>query len=165
MPRAPIEMRIRRLAAALYSLVAACWVGSQIAIGYIAAPVLFSQLADRTLAGALAGTMFAVMAWVSLGCGLFLLLTLVLTRGREAFRSVEFGCIALMLALTVLGHFGVGPLLAGLKAEALPLPVMESPLRERFALWHGVSSVLYLLQSLTGLALVLVARASRHDLD
>lgn len=152
------ETRAQRLAAALYSLVIAFWVGSQMAIGYIAAPVLFSQLADRTLAGALAGAMFAVMAWVGLGCGVYLLLALALARGRAAFRSLEFGCIALMLALTLLGHFGIGPLLAGLKAEALPLPVMESPLRARFSLWHGVSSVLYLLQTLIGLALVLVAR-------
>lgn len=159
------ETRAQRLAAALYSLVIAFWVGSQMAIGYIAAPVLFSQLADRALAGALAGAMFAAMAWVALGCGTYLLLTLALTHGRAILRSVEFWCIVLMLALTLLGHFGIGPLLAGLKAEALPLPVMESPLRDRFALWHGVSSVLYLLQTLAGLALVLAARPSDRRLD
>lgn len=156
------ETRVQRLASALYSLVIAFWVGSQMAIGYIAAPVLFAQLSDRMQAGALAGAMFAVMAWIGLGCGACLLLTLVPSRGRAALRSAEFGCIVLMLVLTVLGHFGIGSLLAGLKAAALPLPVMESPLRERFALWHGVSSVLYLLQTLVGLALVLVARRSER---
>jgi hypothetical protein len=32
---------------------------------------------------------------------------------------------------------------------------MQSIVRDRFAAWHGVSSVLYLIQSLLGLVLVL----------
>jgi hypothetical protein len=36
---------------------------------------------------------------------------------------------------------------------------MESVLRNRFATWHGVSSILYLVQSLLGL--LLVASAGR----
>jgi hypothetical protein len=36
---------------------------------------------------------------------------------------------------------------------------MESVLRNRFATWHGVSSILYLVQSLLGL--LLVASAAR----
>jgi hypothetical protein len=60
-----------------------------------------------------------------------------------------------MVLLTIAGHFGVQPILAKLKADALPRQVMESALRDRFATWHGVSSVLYLVQSLLGLWLVL----------
>jgi hypothetical protein len=41
-----------------------------------------------------------------------------------------------------------------LKLDALPREVMESVLRDRFATWHGVSSILYLVQSLLGLWLV-----------
>ena len=44
--------------------------------------------------------------------------------------------------------------LAQLKADALPREVMESVLRDRFATWHGISSILYLVQSLLGLCLV-----------
>ena len=52
-------------------------------------------------------------------------------------------------------RFGIQPLLAQLKADALPREVMESVLRSRFATWHGVSSILYLVQSLLGLVLVI----------
>ncbi|HNN85277.1 MAG TPA: DUF4149 domain-containing protein, partial [Accumulibacter sp.] len=38
--------------------------------------------------------------------------------------------------------------------DALPREVMESVLRNRFATWHGVSSILYLVQSVLGLLLV-----------
>ena len=61
-----------------------------------------------------------------------------------------------MLALTVAGHFGVQPILTQLQADALPRRVMESALRDRFTTWHGVSSALYLLQSLLGIALVIL---------
>jgi hypothetical protein len=37
-----------------------------------------------------------------------------------------------------------------LKAEAGPRSVMESALRDRFALWHGLAGGLYVLQSLLG---------------
>ncbi len=33
---------------------------------------------------------------------------------------------------------------------------MESALRDRFATWHGVSSALYLVQSLLGIVLVVL---------
>jgi hypothetical protein len=33
---------------------------------------------------------------------------------------------------------------------------MESALRDRFVAWHGVSSVVYLIQSLLGLLLVIL---------
>ena len=62
----------------------------------------------------------------------------------------------LMLLLTVAGYFGVQPILAQLKADSFPREVMESALRDRFAAWHGVSSVVYLVQSLLGLILVAV---------
>jgi hypothetical protein len=44
--------------------------------------------------------------------------------------------------------------MAQLKADALPREVMESVLRDRFATWHGISSILYLMQSMLGLWLV-----------
>jgi hypothetical protein len=59
-----------------------------------------------------------------------------------------------MLAMTAISMFGIQPLLAQLKAEALPREVMESVLRDRFATWHGISSILYLIQSLLGLLVV-----------
>ena len=147
---------------ALYSIAIAAWVGGMLAIGYIAAPVLFAQLADRTMAGNLAGAMFSVTAWVGLACGSYLALFILVRKGWRAILSGIFWIVVAMLALTVAGHFGIQPVLAQLKADALPRQVMESAMRDRFAAWHGVSSIVYLVQSLLGLALVLMQEKGRQ---
>jgi len=143
-----------RIADALYSLGIAAWVGGMLAIGYLAAPVLFAQLGDRALAGNLAGEMFRIGAWVGFGCGGYLIVFLLARKGWRAMRTAIFWVVVAMLAITAAGHFGIQPLLAQLKADALPRQVMESALRSRFATWHGISSGLYLVQSLLGLWLV-----------
>ena len=150
-----------RFFSAAYSVVIAIWLGSLIGIGYIAAPVLFSQLADRTLAGNLAGAMFSVEAWLGIACAAYLLVYLVIAQGARITRCSVCWLVLLMLATTLLSHFGIQPLMAELKLEALPKPVMESALRDRFALWHGVSSGLYLLQTLLGIALVVLQARGR----
>ena len=147
---------MRSLAAALYSIAVTAWVGSLMAIGFIAAPLLFARIADRTLAGALAGDMFTVTAWVGFACGSYLILYLLAVKGWRAFQSGVFWIVLLMIALAAAGHFGVQPILAQLKADALPRQVMESALRDRFATWHGVSSALYLVQTLLGIALLVL---------
>ena len=75
--------------------------------------------------------------------------------GARGFRQPCFWIVVLMLVLTVAGLFGVRPILAVLKQRALPGEVMQSILRDRFATWHGVSSVLYLIECVLGLVLVL----------
>jgi hypothetical protein len=147
---------MRKLASALYSVAVAVWVGGLLAIGLIAAPVLFTQLADRSQAGALAGAMFNITAWTGLACGGYLLLFVMLAKGWRAIQSGVFWIVLSMLALTAAGHFGVQPILAQLQADALPRRVMESAMRDRFATWHGVSSALYLAQSLLGIALAIL---------
>ena len=148
---------MRRLTDFLYAMAITLWVGGLWAVGYIVAPTLFHELpANRTLAGNLAGNMFAMIAWVGIGCAVYLMLFLFLRRGPEAFRSGVFWLVVVMLLLTLAGHFGVQPILAQLKSEALPREVMESVLRDRFARWHGISSVLYLIQSVLGAALVAI---------
>lgn len=146
---------MRRLAESLYSLTISLWFGGLCAIGYLAAPVLFHELSDRTLAGSLAGAMFSVVAYAGLACGAYLLLYMLVQRGWRVLKSGVFWIVVAMLVLTAAGHFGIQPILAQLKADALPRQVMESTMRNRFAAWHGVSSGLYLLQSLLGLWLVL----------
>lgn len=144
-----------KLAEALYTFAITLWVGGLWAIGGIAAPTLFYQIADRTLAGSVAGAMFAVVAWSGMACAAYLLLFLVVRRGSGVLKSGVFWLVLMMLALTLAGHFGIGPILAQLRADALPRQIMESALRDRFAAWHGVSSALYLIESLLGLTLVL----------
>jgi hypothetical protein len=151
-----------KLADTLYHLAITLWVGALFAIGYLAAPTLFAQLADRTLAGSLAGEMFRWVAWLGLACAAYLLLFLMARRGFGVLKSSVFWLVLVMLGLTVAGYFGIAPILAELKADALPRQVMESALRDRFATWHGISSGLYLIESLLGLWLVIWQERGRR---
>lgn len=153
---------MRKLGDALYSLAITLWVGTLFAIGYLAAPTLFAQLTDRVLAGSLAGEMFKWVAWLGIACAAYLLLFLVVRRGLRVFKSSVFWLVLLMLALTIVGHFGIAPLLTQLKVDALPRQVMESALRDRFFTWHGISSGLYLIESLLGFWLVIWQERGRR---
>jgi len=147
---------MRSFTDSLYQIAVTLWVGGLWAIGFIAAPVLFAYLEDRTLAGALAGRAFSVVAWVGIACAAYLIVFLLARRGWRAVKSSVFWIVLFMLGMTVAGHFGIQPILAELKAQALPREVMESVVRSRFATWHGVASGLYLAQSLLGVALVVI---------
>ena len=153
---------MKRLADAFYSLCITVWVGGLLAIGYVAVPVLFAQLSDRSLAGSLAGSMFGVGSWIGLVCAFYLLAYLFRMHGRAAMRNPVTFLVAAMLVLGAIGQFLIQPIIAGLRAEALPLPVMQSALATSFARWHGVSSVLYLIEAVLGLALVVVQGRGRR---
>lgn len=145
---------MRKLAEALYFVIVTLWVGGMWAIGYLVAPVLFASLGDRQLAGMIAGKLFALIGWIGLGSAAYLLLFLIFRAGSRVLKSSVFWLVVVMLLLTAASQFGIQPLMAQLKADALPREVMASVLRDRFAAWHGISSILYLLQSLLGLGLV-----------
>lgn len=139
------------------------WVGALWAVGYLAVPVLFYSQPDRQLAGILAGVMFSRVAWLGLACGGYLLGYWLVTAGAMAWRQTEFRLVLAMLALTLIAHFGLQPVMNELKAQALPLEVMKSPLAHQFGMLHGISSILYLLQSLLGAWLVLAKPVSRPN--
>lgn len=145
---------MQRFFHSLYLVAITLWVGGQWTIGYVVAPTLFKKLTDRALAGQLAGTLFALMAWIGIACAVVILGYLLSQRGLRALKSSAWWIALLMLLLTLASHFGIAPIMAQLKLEALPREVMDSLLRDRFATWHGVSSVIYLVQSLLGLFLV-----------
>lgn len=145
---------MRCLAEGLYRLVLTCWVGGLWAIGYLAVPLLFASIGDRQLAGLVAGKLFAAIAGIGLGCAAYLAGFLLFRWRGQCFRRAVFWLVLLMAALAAAQLFGIQPLIAQLKAEVLPQEVMASALRDRFAAWHGIASILYLAQSLLGLGLV-----------
>ncbi|MHB1085778.1 MAG: DUF4149 domain-containing protein [Thiobacillus sp.] len=130
------------------------WIGGLWAIGYVAAPVLFASLGDKQLAGMLAGKLFGLMAWIGIAAAIYLLIYRVARDGVAALKTWFFWVIVMMLGLTLASHFGIQPILQGLKDQAMPHAVMQSVFADRFARWHGVSSILYLIQSALGLLLV-----------
>jgi uncharacterized membrane protein len=137
------------------------WIGGMWAIGYLAAPVLFAALDDKQLAGNLAGRLFDWMAWIGIAAAAYLLVYRVARDGGAALKTLFFWIVALMLALILVAQFGVQPILQGLKDQAMPQAVMQSVFADRFRHWHGVSSILYLIQSALGLALVWRAGLAR----
>ena len=148
---------LRRLSDALYFATLTLWVGGLWTIGYIVAPTLFATLADRQLAAMLAGKLFILIGWIGLGCAAYLLIFMLLRIGRAALKRWSFWLLLLMLGLTAASQFGIHPILAQLKADALPREVMESVMRDRFVTWHGIASILYLVQSVLGLLVVIGA--------
>jgi predicted neutral ceramidase superfamily lipid hydrolase len=138
-------------------LIITLWVGALWAIGYLAAPVLFYALDDKQLAGMLAGKMFTLVAYVGIASGFYLLIQRLARVGTTALKQSFFWAVFFMLVLALIGHFGIQPIIAQLKAQALPADVMNSVFASRFKTWHGVASIAYLVQSLLGVVLILKA--------
>jgi len=137
------------------------WVGSLWTVGYLAVPILFQAQPDRQLAGMLAGEMFRVQGYIGIACALYLLLRDALRFGKMVLRQPAFLAVVLMFAITLAIQFGIQPLMNGLKSQALPMEVMQSPLADSFAMWHGISSLLYLVASLLGASLVYLTFRSK----
>lgn len=146
---------MNKLFLALSTIALTAWVGGLWSIGYLAVPVLFRAQPDKQLAGLLAGEMFNTLGYVGLVCGVILLLHTIRCGKPERFWQVKiFWIIVVMLAFSLLIQFCLSPVMANLKIQALPLDVMHSPFADRFKMLHGISSILYLLESLLGLYLV-----------
>lgn len=141
-------------------LVATLWVGSLWTVGYLVAPTLFATLADRALAGTIAGSMFRIEAWLSIGCAVALIVLIQLTTHPEdaARRRGWMILIAAMLACTLVSHFGLQPYMAVLRETAGTGAVMTTDVRTQFGILHGISSALYLIESLLGAVLILKLR-------
>ena len=102
----------------------------------------------------LAGKLFEVMAWIGIASATYLLIYRIARDGGSALKTLFFWAMVLMLALILIGLFGIQPIMQSLKDQAMPHAVMQSVFADRFARWHGVSSILYLIQSAVGLVLV-----------
>jgi hypothetical protein len=124
------------------------WVGGMWAIGYIVAPILFSVLDDRQLAGMLAGHTFTAMSYVGLACGSLLLIGGAYSRGWKHWRHAV---LLLMLTVVCIGEFVLQPMMAELKAQGLPEGAAAAA---SFGKLHGAASVLFLINSIAGLVLV-----------
>jgi len=128
------------------------WVGGMWIIGYLVTPVLFKTLEDRQLAGELAGQFFKYISIIGLICGVLLLLGAILTVRSGVFRHWRIWTLVGMIVLIATGLFVLQPMMQELKIQGL---VKGSEHAVQFGRLHGVSSVLFLITSLCGLALVL----------
>ena len=129
-------------------LLLALWAGALVTIGGLVAPTLFQMLADSRLAGAVAGCLFRRATYLSVTIALAVaLLGLLLEPGRTGRRQA---CWALApAALLLLSEFGVRPLLAAARAAG-----------GAFAIWHGVSTALYM--AATAITITLLVQELRR---
>src|SRR4051812_5036562 len=102
-------------------LIISVWVGSLWTVGYLVVPTLFLTLADRSLAGAIAGTLFRNEAYLTVFCSLILIafcLPDIEKEGNARYRKVFFYLVGAMLICTIMGYFGIHPFLVMLKESS-----------------------------------------------
>lgn len=137
--------------AKIRSLALVAWVGALWFAGYVAAPVLFGLLSKMT-AGHVAGRLFEIIAYLGMACAGILLLFGLFESGAKLFKTTYFKLVLAMLLCVCLNHFGVTPVIEALKQGQSHL-VLQT-VGGGFGMWHGVSSVIYLITSLLGAFLV-----------
>lgn len=125
----------------LPTLLAALWWGSLTTLGALVVPLLFVHLATPAVAGHMAARLFAAQTWVSLGCGLVLLM---ISRPKGASAQYPWARAAMVfilggMVLAILLQFGVAP-----RIEA----------RQDLRLWHSAGSVMFGLQWLCALGVL-----------
>ena len=113
--------------------VAALWWGSLSTVGFVVVPLLFVHLPTPALAGGMAAKLFTAQTWLSVVCGLYLLLVTnkkqAAAPNSRAQAAIVFIVSGMLLAL--LSEFAVAPRIVA---------------RENLRLWHSVGSVMYALQ-------------------
>jgi hypothetical protein len=139
-------------------LVAALWAGSLWAIGYVAAPTLFANV-DGTLAGQMVGHMLRTEAWLSIACAVLMLALLRLGRGLDAgMRRSLYKIVTAMLVCTLVVYLGLQPIMAQMRDAAGSAGIRNSPMWTQFAILHGVSQLVYVIESVLGAVLVVKTR-------
>jgi hypothetical protein len=138
-------------------IIVTLWAGALWMTG-ISAYVLFDSLQDKQVAGMLAGKLFTVVSYIGMLSAFYLLIHRLVQDGTIALKQAFFWAVFLMLLLVLAGHFGIQPILEGLKAQALPADVMQSVFADRFRNWHGVASIAYVIECVLAIVMVLKAR-------
>lgn len=140
---------MNRLCALLTSL----WLGMQVMAGYVAAPILFERLGKQE-AGNIAGMLFSINNYFGLLA--WTVAWLVVRSNRN--RSFSDNCkaapkfIILLLLLTASNQFLISPVIAAHKTGTANW--LLSLLGGSFGMWHGISSIIYLVCSVLGLGLL-----------
>lgn len=129
-------------------------------IGYIAVPILFAQLENRAMAGELAGFMFTIVNYIGLFSAGFLFLYRLIEYGRPSRQHWHSVLLMIMFVLTAVIAFGLQPQMAALKAAGLTPETMVE-----FSRLHGISSVVYLVNSVLGFVAVLTFSHTRSPND
>lgn len=129
------------------ALVLALWAGALLTIGALVAPTLFRVLADRSLAGFIAGEFFHRATWLSVVAGVlaFALRTEASPMSRPRLLRHRFWAL-LPAALLLANEYALRPVMAAARAAGQVTPA--------FMAWHALSAALYAAATLLALALL-----------
>lgn len=127
------------------------WIGGMWAVGYIVAPTLFSILDDRILAGTIAGRLFLIMSFLGIFCSVALLIGQIIQFGQSCFSKAHWQSwiLLVMLVIILIGQFILQPMMTDLRTAGL-----IGDAAKEFGRLHGLSSILFLINSLGGLVLI-----------
>ena len=130
-------------------LAAALWWGSLTAIGFVAVPLLFANASSPSVAGSLAAKLFQAQAWLSLGCGIVLLMG-----AREPGGTATMGWAGGAVAFVLLG------MLAAMLQEFAVAPRIVA--RQDLRFWHSAGTALYAGQWICALLVLWRVSQPRH---
>ncbi len=114
--------------ARLQVFLAALWWGSLCAVGFMVVPMLFMHLETPAIAGQMAAKLFTAQSWMSLVCGLLLLLAAKRLDPHDAHRPSPWVIAGMLCALLI---------------EVAVKPHIVT--RDNLALWHNLGTALYLV--------------------
>ena len=117
--------------ARLQIFLAALWWGSLCTVGFMVAPMLFVHLETPAIAGQMAAKLFTAQSWLSLVCGLLLLLAAKRLTQDESHTP---------------SPWVIGGMLCALLIEVAVKPHIVA--RDNMMLWHNLGTALYLAQCL-----------------
>jgi Domain of unknown function (DUF4149) len=133
-----------RILSKLTIFTAALWWGSLTTLGFFVVPMLFQHLPTKALAGNMAAQLFEVQTWVSVGCGLALLLMqFLLQNPKRSNNDKNMPLAGVFIASSAILFIAVGMLLSLLVAFGVSPRIVA---RENLMLWHAVGSLMYLAQ-------------------
>lgn len=139
-------------------LVAALWAGSLWTIGYVVAPTLFLSLHDNVQAGMIVGFLLRTEAWLSIACAI-ILCAMVWFSSLEPERKRTLGLVIVgMLACALVIYLGLQPAMAQLRDAAGAAGLKGTPEGRTFGMLHGVSQLVYLVESVLAGALLVKLR-------
>lgn len=136
----------------LQRLALTVWVGSMWTSGFIFAPILFSNL-ERKVAGDIAGQIFQITSYIGITCLLILITTIIFQNKKTFLKIWQYWVLIAALVITLFGEFYLAEAMRDLKVLH-PELIKASPAYPEFARLHSYSSVLFLINSLLGLALL-----------
>lgn len=115
--------------ARLQVFLAALWWGSLCALGFMVVPMLFMHLEAPAIAGQMAAKLFTAQSWLSLVCGLLLLLAAKRLNQDDSHTP---------------SPWVIGGMLCALFLEVAVKPHILA--RDNIVLWHNLGTALYVLQ-------------------